>query len=190
MTAIAAPVTPLDRLWPRTAGSNALRNATLVILATGLLALSGHIQVPFWPVKLSLQTLVVLAIGIAYGSRLGGATILAYLIEGALGLPVFQGGAGIAYMVGPTGGFLLGFVLAAVVIGLCAERGMLNRFPAAIAAVLLAEAAIYIPGVAWLAVLFGPAKSIAFGLTPFLMGEALKIGLVLALVPAIRRVMH
>jgi biotin transport system substrate-specific component len=67
---------------------------------------------------------------------------------------------------------------------------MLNRFPTTVAALLLAEAAIYIPGVAWLAVLFGPAKSLAFGLTPFLTGEALKIVLVLALVPAIRRVMR
>jgi biotin transport system substrate-specific component len=187
MTAIIASVTPLDRLWPRTAGSNALRTATLILLGTGLLALSAHIHVPFWPVKLSLQTFVVLVIGIAYGSRLGGATIVAYLIEGATGLPVFQSGAGIAYMMGPTGGFLLGFVLAAVVIGHFTERSMLNRFPTAVAALLIAEAAIYIPGVAWLAVLFGPAKSIAFGLTPFLAGEALKIGLVLALVPAIRR---
>jgi len=190
MIATAASVTPLDRLWPRTAGGSALRTATLVLLGTGLLALSAHIQVPFWPVKLSLQTFVVLAIGIAYGGRLGGVTILVYLVEGALGVPVFQSGAGIAYMVGPTGGFLLGFVLGAVVIGYCTESGMLNRFPTAIAVFLLAEAAIYIPGVAWLAVLFGPAKSIAFGLTPFLTGEALKIGLALALVPAIRRVMH
>jgi biotin transport system substrate-specific component len=190
MTALAASVTPLDRLWPRTAETNALRTATLIFIGTGLLALSAHIQVPFWPVKLSLQTLVVLAIGIVYRSRLGGATILAYLVEGALGLPVFQSGAGIAYMMGPTGGFLLGFVIAAVVVGYCTERGMLNRFPTAIGALLLAEAAIYILGVAWLAVLFGPTKSIAFGLTPFLTGEVLKIGLVLALVPTIRRVMH
>ena len=187
MTATTASVTPLDGLWPRTAGSNALRTATLIFVGTGLLALSAHIQIPFWPVKLSLQTFVVLAIGVAYGSRLGGATTLGYLIEGALGLPVFQSGAGIAYMMGPTGGFLLGFVLAAVIIGYCTERGMLNRFPTAIAALLLAEAAIYIPGVAWLAAIFGPAKGIAFGLTPFLTGEALKVGLVLTLVPSIRR---
>ena len=190
MTTIASPATLLDRLWPRKLGGNALRTVTFVVVGTALLALSAHIQVPFWPVKLSLQTLVVLAIGIVYGSRLGGATILAYLVEGALGLPVFQSGAGIVYMVGPTGGFLLGFVIAAVVIGYCTERGMLNRFPTAIAALLLAEAAIYILGVVWLAVLFGPAKGIAFGLIPFLTGEVLKIGLVLALVPTIRRAMH
>jgi biotin transport system substrate-specific component len=190
MTATTASVTPLDGLWPRTAGSSALRTAILIFFGTGLLALSAHIQIPFWPVKLSLQTFVVLAIGVAYGSRLGGATTLAYLIEGALGLPVFQSGAGMAYMMGPTGGFLLGFVLAAVVIGYCTERGMLNRFHTALAALLIAEAAIYIPGVAWLTVLFGPAKGIAFGLTPFLTGEALKVGLVLTLVPAIRRAMQ
>jgi biotin transport system substrate-specific component len=161
-----------------------------MLLGTALLALSACIQVPFWPVKLSLQTFVVLAIGIYYGSLLGGATILAYLFEGALGLPVFQSGSGIAYMVGPTGGFLLGFLLAAVVIGYCTERGMLNRLPTIIAALLLAEAAIHILGVAWLGILFGPAKSIAFGLIPFLTGEALKIGLLLAFVLAIRRVMR
>jgi biotin transport system substrate-specific component len=190
MTAITVLVTSLDRLWPRTAGSNALRAATLILFGTGLLALSAHIQVPFWPVKLSMQTSVVLAVGIAYGSRLGVATVLAYLLEGALGLPVLQSGAGTAYMMGPTAGFLLGFVLAAAVMGYCTERGMLHRFSTTIAAVFLALAAIYIPGVVWLAVLFGPAKSIAFGLTPFLTGEALKVGLVLALVPAIRRVMR
>jgi biotin transport system substrate-specific component len=188
MTMMAA-TTPLDRLWPRTSGSNTLRSAVLIAVGTGLLALSAHVQVPFWPVKLSMQTFVVIAIGIAYGSRLGGATVIAYLLEGALGLPVFQSGAGVAYMAGPTGGFLLGFILAAVLAGYCAERGMLRRFPAAVATILLAEAAIYIPGLAWLAVLFDPTKSIAFGLTPFLTGEALKIGLAFTLVPAVRRVM-
>jgi biotin transport system substrate-specific component len=190
MTVLTVPLTPLDRLWPRTAGSSVLRTVALILLGTGVLALSAHIQIPFWPVKLSMQTFVVLAIGIVYGSRLGGATILAYLIEGAAGLPVFQSGAGIAYMAGPTAGFLLGFMLAAIVIGYCTERGMLNRFPTAVAALLLAETLIYIPGVAWLAVLFGPAKSLVFGLTPFLTGEALKFALALALVPAIRRVMR
>jgi biotin transport system substrate-specific component len=94
MTALAASVMPLDRLWPRTAGTNALRTATLIFIGTGLLALSAHIQAPFWPVKLSMQIFVVLAIGTAHGGRLGGVTIVAYLSESAFGLSVFQSGAG------------------------------------------------------------------------------------------------
>jgi biotin transport system substrate-specific component len=177
----------MGRLWPQTAGNAALRATALILIGSGLMALAAHIQVPFWPVKLSMQSFVVVVLGMAYGSRLGGATMLAYIAEGAVGLPVFQSGVGLAYLVGPTGGYLLGFVLAATLAGYCVERGALNRLPLAFATILLAKVAIFLPGVAWLAVLFGPEKSIAFGLTPFLPGEALKIALALALVPAIRR---
>lgn len=185
-----APVphtTAIARLWPEAAGTGALRTAGLIVGGSALLALAAHVQVPFWPVKLSLQSLVVVLIGIAYGSRLGAATLLAYLIEGTLGLPVFQSGAGPLYLAGPTGGYLLGYLLAALVAGRAAERGALARPGTAVAAVLAAFGAIYLPGLAWLAVLFGPERSIAFGLTPFLPAEALKIGLVLALLPWLRR---
>lgn len=185
MTAINVPRTPLDHLWPRKDGGSVLRTAVLVV-GTGLLAVSAHIQVPFWPVRLSMQTFVVLALGMAYGARLGATTILAYLAEGAFGMPVFQGGSGWAYMAGPTGGFLVGFVLAALIMGYCSERGVLKRVPMALGAIVLAEGAIYVPGVAWLAVLFGPADAIAFGVVPFVPGEALKMAL--ALVPVVRRV--
>lgn len=154
------------------------------------MVIAAHIQVPFWPVKLSMQSFVAIVIGMAYGARLGGATILAYIAEGGVGLPVFQSGAGIAYMAGPTGGYLLGFFLSAVVTGYFAERGALNRLPTALGAILLATVAVYVPGIAWLAVLFGAEKSIAFGLTPFILGDILKIALALALVPAIRRIMR
>ena len=191
MTAPAASIaTPAARLWPRTAHNARARAVGLVLIGTALLALAAHIQVPFWPVKLSMQSFVVLGIGIAYGGRLGVATIVAYMLEGAVGLPVFQGGAGVVYMMGPTAGYLLGFVLVAGVVGYCTERGAMRRIPTALGAILLGEVAIYAPGVAWLAVLFGAEKSVAYGVMPFVSGEVLKVALVLALVPAIRRMMR
>ncbi|MBE0705363.1 MAG: biotin transporter BioY [Afipia sp.] len=188
MTAVSTTqATLIGRLWPQTSGNSVVRTAALILIGSALMAIAAHIQVPFWPVKLSMQSFVAIVIGMSYGSRLGGATILAYLVEGAAGLPVFQSGAGITYMAGPTGGFLLGFFLAAIVAGYFAERGALSRLPTALGAILMATVALYVPGIAWLAVLFGAEKSIAFGLTPFIPGELLKIGLALALTPAIRR---
>lgn len=188
MNALAPTTTIASRLWPQSAGNALLRGVVLVLFGNVLLALSAHLQVPMWPVKLSMQTFVVLAIGVAYGSRLGGATVLTYLVEGAFGLPVFQSGAGLAYMAGPTGGYLLGYLLAVIAVGALAERGAMSRLPTALGVILIGEMLIYAPGIAWLAVLFGAEKSIAYGLTPFLPGEALKIGLALASVPVIRRI--
>jgi len=163
------------------------RNLGAVAIGTALLAVSAHVQLPFWPVRLSMQSFVVLAIGLSCGGRLGAATLLAYLAEGALGLPVFQGGAGPAYMAGPTGGYLLGFLLAAAAVGGLADRGVTRRWPGRLAVLLLGEALIYLPGIAWLAVLFGPAKGMAFGLLPFLPAEALKLALAATASPLLRR---
>lgn len=181
ITAGATPATRrrFDGTWPQ--------DIAAVAIGTALLALAAHVQVPFWPVRLSMQSFVVLAIGIAYGGRLGAATLLAYCVEGALGLPVFQGGAGPAYMAGPTGGYLLGFILAAWAVGTLADRGAMRSRIGIIAVLALGEALIYLPGVAWLAVLFGPAKAVAFGLTPFLPAEALKLALAAAATPFLRR---
>ncbi|SFV27838.1 biotin transport system substrate-specific component [Devosia crocina] len=164
-----------------------LQSALLVLAGTALLAISAHIQVPFWPVKLSMQSFVVLAIGFAYGSRLGALTVLTYILEGALGLPVFQSGAGLAYLAGPTGGYLLGFVLAAGLMGYAAERLDLRSLPAVAGTVLLAMVAIYGPGIAWLAVLFGAENALPYGLFPFVPGEALKAALATAAIIAFRR---
>ena len=164
-----------------------LRSLVAVVVGSALLALSAHVQVPFWPVRLSMQSFVVLAIGLACGGRLGAATLLAYLAEGALGLPVFQGGAGPAYMTGPTGGYLLGFLLAAYAVGTLADRGAMRSWRGTAAVLLFGEALIYAPGVAWLAVLFGPVKSVAFGLVPFLPAEAVKLALAAAATPLLRR---
>lgn len=188
MPASSPYLTVVGRLRPVSAGPSVLRSIGFVLLGTALLALAAHVQVPFWPVKLSMQTFVVMMIGVACGSRLAGATLTAYLAEGALGLPVFQSGAGLAYMAGPTAGYLLGYVCAAVLTGMAAERGLLTRTATALAVVVAALAAIYVPGVAWLAALYGPAKGLQFGLLPFIPGETLKMALVLALIPIVRPV--
>lgn len=177
----------MARLWPRTHSNAWARTIVLVVLGDVLLAVSAHLQVPFWPVKLSMQSFVILAIGMTYGRGLGVLTVLAYLAEGALGLPVFQSGAGIAYFAGPTGGYLLGFLLATAAVGALAERGALARPAGAVAVILVGEVLIYLPGLAWLAVLFGPAKSLAFGLMPFLPAELVKMALALALVRLMQR---
>jgi biotin transport system substrate-specific component len=186
MTAIASPQVLATRLWPRTDRNALARAILLIVLADTLLALSAHLQVPFWPVRLSMQSFVVLAIGIAYGRRLGALTVLAYLAEGAAGLPVFQAGVGLAYLAGPTGGYLLGFLLSALTVGALAERGALTRWALAVGVILLGEVCIYAPGLAWLALLFGPSKAVAFGLTPFLSAELVKTALALALLPWLR----
>src|SRR6185312_10858987 len=107
-TSAALDTSIIGRLWPQTAGNTLLRAVTLVLFGTALLALSARVQVPLWPVKMSMQDFVVLALGVTYGSRLGAATVLAYIAEGAVGLPVFVSGSGLAYFAGPTTGYLAG----------------------------------------------------------------------------------
>jgi biotin transport system substrate-specific component len=157
--------------------------AILVLLGTGLLTLSAKVQVPFYPVPMTLQTLVVLLLGLAYGSVLGAATVLAYLAEGALGLPVFAGtpekGLGLAYMLGPTGGYLLGFALAAGVAGWIAEHR--PSLPGLVSAVAAGTIAIYVPGLLWLATFVGIEQAIAVGLVPFVWADLAKGALAVAL---------
>ena len=156
---------------------------TLAVLGTIAITISAKINVPMWPVPMTMQTFVILVIGFAYGSRLGGATVMLYLAEGAAGLPVFAGGGGLAYMAGPTGGYLVGFVLAAIVVGALAERGWSRNWLMTIIAMTIGTAFIFVFGVAWLANLIGFEKAIAGGLTPFLVGAAVKIGLAAAVMP-------
>ncbi|MBE9555836.1 MAG: biotin transporter BioY, partial [Proteobacteria bacterium] len=160
-------------------------------VGTALLTLSAKVQVWPGPVPVTMQSFVILAIGMTYGWRLGGATLLLYLAEGAVGLPVFSAGGGIAYFAGPTGGYLVGFVLAAALTGWLAERGW-DRQPATTALAMLAgNIAIYVPGLIWLAVLIGYEKAIKFGLMPFLVSDLVKLALAAAVMPlawkAVRR---
>ncbi len=170
--------------WPvRTRGARLLRDLSLVVAGSLLLTLSAKIHVPFYPVPMTLQTAAVFVLGIAYGWRLAVSTVLFYLAQGAVGLPVFSGtpqlGLGLAYMAGPTGGYLAGFVVAAGITGLPVfrARGMVRTA----LGIALATAAVYLLGAGWLATLIGPAKAIALGVKPFLLGDAFKLLLVTAL---------
>ena len=179
-------------IWP-VEGRNAwLKAALLIIAGSILLTVSAKLRVPFWPVPITMQTFAVLLIGMAYGWKLGSATVLAYLAQGLAGLPVFTNpGAGPAYMFGPTAGYLVGFVLAAAAVGWMAERGWDRRVVTVIPALLIGSLLIYVPGVIWLhqiLVAANPATDLAatigVGVTPFLIGDALKICLAAALLPA------
>lgn len=171
-----------DRLWPATEGQAILRAAVLAVFGSLLLWASAKVQVPFYPVPMTLQTAVVLLIGVAYGPRLAAGTLLLYLAEGAVGLPVFAGtperGIGLAYMVGPTGGYLAGFLAAAVIAGWTAERS--RHWLTTALGLLAAIVAIHLLGAAWLATLVGPAKAVSLGVLPFLLGDAVKLALVTA----------
>lgn len=185
-----AHATLADVLWSPAAGSTAVRAIVLAVIGSLLLTISAKIQVPFWPVPMTMQTFVVLVLGVAYGWRLAGATVLLYLAQGALGLPVFAGGGGLAYMAGPTGGYLAGFLLAAVAVGWLAERGWARSAPSTLAAMLIGTAIIFGCGIAWLATLIGLPQAISAGLVPFLLSEAVKIALATALVPSAWRLMR
>jgi biotin transport system substrate-specific component len=165
--------------WTK-AGTERSVQAALIVVGVVLLALSSKIQVPFWPVPMTLQTAAVLLIGATYGLRLGSATLLAYLGCGAIGLPVFASGAGLAYMTGPTGGYLLGFLAAVVVMGWLADKGWGRTLPQAVGLMLLGEIVLFALGIAWLAALIGPDKALAGGLVPFLPAETLKATLAAA----------
>ena len=155
-------------------------SALMIVVGSILLAVSAKVQVPFFPVPMTMQVLVVLLIGVTLGPRLAGATVAAYLLQGAAGLPVFAGtpekGIGLAYMAGPTGGYLAGFFVAAAAVGWMAERGW-DRDPLRLLATgIVGLAAIYALGLLWLGVLIGWDQPVlAYGLWPFLPAEGLKL---------------
>lgn len=186
-TAISARPFILSTL-PQNRAARLATQAGLALIGTGLLVLSAKTKVVLGPVDMSLQTLAVFLIAACFGMRLGVATLLLYMVEGALGWPVFQGtpekGIGIAYMVGSTGGYLLGFVLAAAVVGWAADRGWDRSFFRFLAVLLVAELAIMIPGFAWLAGLIGADKAWTFGVLPFIVPDLVKVGLAAAIMPA------
>jgi biotin transport system substrate-specific component len=178
-----AHATLADTVWSPVGTSPAVRAIVLTLIGTALLTLSAKIQVPFWPVPMTMQTFVVLVLGMAYGWRLAGATVLLYLAQGAIGLPVFAAGAGIAYFAGPTAGYLVGFLLAAAAVGWLAEHGW-DRSPLrTLAAMLIGTVIIFACGIAWLSTLIGLPQAIGAGLVPFLLGEAVKIALATAILP-------
>ena len=164
-----------------------LKNIALVLFGTLLLALSSKVQVPFWPVPMTMQTFIVFIIGMAYGWRLAFFTLVAYLIEGALGLPVFAKGGGLLYLKGPTAGYLYGMTIAATVIGFFAEFGYNESYFKSLISLLVGTFIIFLFGVGYLGSIIGYDKALAGGLYPFIPSEFFKIGLAVIIIPSITR---
>ena len=171
-----------------------LRQVALAAAGVAALTLAARVQVPLWPspVPISMGTFAVLTIGAAYGPRLGVATILLYLAVGALGYDVFVGSpsgtTGLPYMLGGTGGYLAGYVLAAAALGWAARRGLDRSVAGMVGALLVGNVLIYVPGLLWLhQMTSGWEQTLAWGLTPFLVGDALKLALAALLVPSLWR---
>ncbi len=170
------------------------RVAAIVKVAVGvlLLAVLAQLRVQIGPVPITGQTLGVLLLGAAYGLPVGLVSVGAYVALGAVGLPVFAGGeSGVAYMAGPTGGYLLGFAVAAALLGFLSRRGWERSLASCALAMLLASVAIYLPGVTWLKLSLGMSWSaaVAAGLMPFLIGDAVKLALAAAALPAAWRLL-
>jgi biotin transport system substrate-specific component len=181
-----------------------IKQVVLVVLGIAALAIAAKIKVPLWPspVPITLGTFAVLTIGAAYGPVLGLVTILGYMLLGAVGLDIFATSSaenyGIAYMLGGSGGYLLGYVLAVAYLGYAARRGLDRSVEGMGGAMLIANVLIYLPGMLWLhqwivaGDRFDPAKfsgiwdqTMAWGLTPFLIGDLAKLALAALLVPAV-----
>ncbi len=185
------------------AETNLIANSSLRFVSYAFLALAGialitasaKIQVPFWPVPMTLQTLAMMIVFATYGMRLGLATILGYLAMGFVGLPVFAGPvAGPLYFVGPTAGFLAGFVIAAMIVGYVADKGWGNSPFKMFNAMLLADIAIFALGFVWLGFMFvsqktgttlGAASAFKFGVQPYIIADLVKMALASGLVSAL-----
>ena len=179
------------------------KQAALVVAGIAVLAVAAKVSVPMWPspVPITLGTFAVLTIGASYGPRLGLITTLGYMLIGALGYDVFQGSSadrnGLAYMMGGTGGYLVGYTLAVAALGALARRGWDRSVPLMALALLIGNVIIYLPGMAWLyhlvdAGLFDASRfatvweqTLAWGLTPYLIGDAIKLALAALLIPAV-----
>jgi len=187
--------TIVDRVVPHSESrSSALvRNALLVVAGTIFVSLLAQISIPWYPVPFTGQTLAVLLVGGVLGAWRGAASLLLYFIIGALGLPVFSDQAGgWDIITGATGGYIIGFILAAAVVGWIAERGADRRVVPMIFTLILGNILIYAIGVPWLASWTPPGASASlgwsqaylYGIEPFVLGDALKLAIAAALLPA------
>ena len=165
-----------------------LHKAALVLGGTMLIAIAAQISVPFYPVPVTLQTLAVMIVGLTFGSRMGALTLMAYLAEGAMGLPVFTNGGSFPSLIGPTAGFLFGFVGMAYLAGLAVEKGLARGVVTTAIAGIVVSALLYIPGVAWPMAIAGMAGVSGgwvgssadviwtYWMSPFLLGDVVKSG--------------
>jgi biotin transport system substrate-specific component len=173
----------IDIVWP---SAGTLREIVLILGGSLLIALVARLQflLPFSPVPITGQTFAVLLLGALYGGRRGPATVVTYLTLGAIGLPVFAAGAaGLARFVGPTAGYLLGFVVAAFAVGSLCERGWDRRPWTAAASMIIGNLIIYATGILWLSGFVGWEAVLSTGVLPFLIGDALKVALATILLP-------
>ena len=165
-----------------------LINILLALFGTFLLAISSKVQVPFWPVPMTMQTFVIFLIGMTYGVRLSFATVALYLFEGAAGLPVFASGGGIAYLIGPTAGYLYGMLFASVAISYLANLGFSKTYFKATLSLVAGSLIIFSIGIIYLGSIIGYEKAIAAGLFPFIPSELFKIALAVSLIPTIHKI--
>ena len=177
--------TLINSLLPLKGVSTYIKNFLLILFGTLLLTVSSKIQVPFWPVPMTMQTFVVFIIAMAYGWKLSFLTLIAYLIEGALGLPVFAKGGGLLYLTGPTAGYLYGMAIAAAVIGYFADLGYGKTIIKCVLPLLIGTIIIFVFGIGYLSSIIGFEKAIVAGLLPFIPSELFKIALAVFIIPTI-----
>ena len=164
-----------------------IKSLLVIFLGSVLLAISAKIKMPFYPVPMTMQTFVVFLIGMTYGWRLALFTLLAYLFEGALGLPVFAKGGGLAYLIGPTAGYLYGMFFASIVIGMLSQKGFSNSYVLCLIALIIGSIIIFALGVGYLGSIIGYDKAITAGLMPFIPSELFKIALAVAIIPSLSK---
>jgi biotin transport system substrate-specific component len=173
--------TLIGTLWPART-NQVLRWLVLMLAGSLFVAICAQIQVPMLPVPMTMQTFAALVIGMAFGARLGAATLALYLFWGVVGLPVFAGFAS-GLMNLASGGYIIGFVLAAAVVGWLAERGWDRNILTTALAMLIGNVLVYVPGLLWLATFVGTGKVLEYGLMPFLFGDLIKLVLAAVVVP-------
>jgi len=179
----------INNIYPTNSNTQyMLKLIILCIFGSVLLAFSSKIQVPFWPVPMTMQTFIVFVIGMTYGLRFSAYTLISYLMLGAIGFPVFAKGGGILYLLGPTAGYLYGMAFAAAVIGYFADRGFAKSYLKCLISIFLGTVIIFTFGVGYLGSVIGFDKALAGGLYPFILSEAFKIALAVAIIPTISKI--
>ncbi len=182
---LTTPNTLLGAFQPKNNVAKLATNGAIVVLGTLLITAAAKINVPVWPVPVTLQSFAIAALAAGFGMRIALATVALYLAQGAFGLPVFATGGGLPYLVGPTGGFLLGFLAQAAIVGFAADRGASARPFTLFAAMMLGTAVLYAFGFAWLVAMAGQAawvdqtnvvaSAFAKAVQPFIVWDILKM---------------
>ncbi len=183
--ALTTPNTLLGAFQPKNNVAKLVTNGAIVVLGTLLITAAAKINVPVWPIPVTLQSFAIAALAAAFGMRIAVATVALYLAQGAFGLPVFATGGGLPYLLGPSGGFLLGFLAMAAIIGFAADRGASNRPLTMFAAMMAGNVVMFAFGFAWLVAMAGQAawvdqtnviaSAFAKAVQPFMVWDILKM---------------